>query len=116
MPLVILNSPYRSLISPIMHYLDAVRLERRNHLITVVVPEFVPTKWWHTLLHGQSGLRLKLALLSRRDVVVANVRYYLQEMDEPPPPDALAEEEPAHPASPHHSAPHHSADGAAHDH
>ena len=92
-PLVILNSPYRSLISPIMRYLDAVQHERRNHTVTVVVPEFVPTRKWHALLHGQSGLRLKLALLSRRDVIVANVRYYLQHTDSPPPSDALAEEE-----------------------
>ena len=79
-PLVILNSPYRTLINPIMQYLDAVQVERRNHLVTVIVPEFVPTKWWHGLLHGQSGLRLKLALLGRKDVVVANVRYYLQDL------------------------------------
>jgi amino acid transporter len=91
-PLVILNSPYRSLIHPIMHYLDAVQVERRHHLVTLIVPEFVPTKWWHSLLHGNSGLRLKLALLGRKDVVVANVRYYLQELAEPPPSDALAEE------------------------
>jgi amino acid transporter len=91
-PLVILNSPYRSLLSPIMRYLDAVQIERRNHLVTVIVPEFVPTKWWQHILHGQSGLLLKLALLSRKDVIVANVRYYLQELDEPPLPDALAEE------------------------
>ncbi|HLJ57815.1 MAG TPA: APC family permease [Chthonomonadaceae bacterium] len=91
-PLVILNSPYRSLASPIMQYLDAVQTERRHHLVTVIVPEFVPTKWWHTLLHGNSGLLLKIALLGRKDVIVTNVRYYLQEMDEPPPKDALAEE------------------------
>ncbi|HZP81127.1 MAG TPA: hypothetical protein VFB21_05795, partial [Chthonomonadaceae bacterium] len=91
-PLIILNSPYRSLISPIMQYLDSVQIERRNHLVTVIVPEFVPTKWWHSLLHGNSGLLLKLALLSRRDMIVANVRYYLQEQDQPPPADALAEE------------------------
>jgi amino acid transporter len=91
-PLIILNSPYRSLISPLMHYLDAVQVERRNHLITVIVPEFVPAKWWHTLLHGNVGLLLKLALLGRKDVIVANVRYYLQDLDEPPSPDALAEE------------------------
>ncbi len=95
-PLVILNSPFRSLIGPIMRYLDAVQIERRNHTVTVVVPEFVAIKWWHALLHGQTGLRLKLALLSRKDVIVANVRYYLQEMDEPPPSDALSEEDAAH--------------------
>lgn len=91
-PLIVLNSPYRSLISPIMRYLDAVQVERRNHIITVIVPEFVPAKWWHSLLHGNSGLLLKIALLSRKDVIVANVRYYLQEIEEPPARDALAEE------------------------
>ena len=91
-PLVILNSAYRSLISPILRYLDAVQVERSNHLVTVVVPEYVSTKWWHSLLHGNAGLLLKLALLGRKDVVVANLRYYLHEMDEPPSMDALAEE------------------------
>lgn len=91
-PLVILNSTYRSLISPIMRYLDAVQAERRNHVVTVVVPEFVPTKQWQSLLHGNTGLLLKIALLRRKDVIVTNVRYYLQRMDEPPCMDALAEE------------------------
>ena len=80
-PLVILNSQFRSLIEPIMRYLDAVQRERKNHMITVIVPEFVPTKWWHAILHGNNGLLLKLALLSRRDVIVANVRYYLHDTD-----------------------------------
>jgi amino acid transporter len=91
-PLVLLNSPYRSMVSPMMQYLDAVQVERRNHLITVIVPEYVPTKWWHTLLHGNSGLILKIALLGRKDVIVTNVRYYLQETDEPPSAEALEAE------------------------
>ncbi|HEY9683202.1 MAG TPA: APC family permease [Oculatellaceae cyanobacterium] len=79
--LAILESPYRSLLAPILHYLDVVHEEKPNQRITIVIGEFVPTKWWHTLLHGNTGLLLKLALLNRRDVVVANVRYYLE--DEP---------------------------------
>ena len=86
-PLVVLNSPYRSLISPIMHYLDAVQIERHNHLITVIVPEFVPSKWWHHLLHGNNGLLLKAALIGRKDIVVANLRYYLRDDKSPIPPD-----------------------------
>ncbi len=96
-PLVILNSPYRSLIEPVMRYLDAVQLERRNHLVTVIVPEFVPTKKWHALLHGNNGLLLKLRLLARRDIVVANVRYYLQELEERPGEDVLHEDETVNP-------------------
>lgn len=93
-PLVILDSPFRELITPVMRYLDAVQRERSNHIVTVVVPEYVPTRWWHSLLHGQSGLRLKFALLDRKDVVVANVRYYLHKQDMLPL-DAMAEEEAA---------------------
>ena len=81
-PLVILNSPFRSLMTPLMRYLDAVQSERKNHIVTIVVPEFVPTKWWHTLLHGNSGLRLKIALMARRNIVVVNIRYHLSENED----------------------------------
>lgn len=45
--------------------------------MTVVLPEFVPVKWWHKALHNQSGFWPKVALLFRRDIVVTNVRYCL---------------------------------------
>ncbi len=77
-PLVILESPYRSLVGPLLKYLEEVKRERPNSLVTVVIPEFVSTKWWHRLLHNQSGLLLKFMLLFRRDIVTANVRYYIQ--------------------------------------
>ena len=80
-PLIVVKSPYRSLIRPIMHYLDTMHDEKPNHRITVVVGEFVPSKWWHSLLHGNTGLILKLALLGRRDIVVANVRYWLEQTE-----------------------------------
>jgi len=76
-PLVILPSPYRSLIQPIMNYLDEYHDEHPDRVITVIIGEYVPNKWWETLLHGNTGLVLKLALLARKDVVVANVRYSL---------------------------------------
>ncbi len=75
-PLLILESPYRSLIDPLFRYLDEVQTEG-PHLVTLIVPEFVAVKWWHKALHNQSGLLLKLALLLRRDVIVTNVRYHL---------------------------------------
>ena len=76
-PLVILHSPYRSLMEPILSYLQEVQDERQDDFVTVVIPEAVPRKWWQHLLHGQTGLLLKIALLTRPDVVVANVRYPL---------------------------------------
>ncbi|MCL6519826.1 MAG: APC family permease [Armatimonadetes bacterium] len=77
-PLVILESPYRSLVAPLLEYLEEAKHERENYLITVIIPEFVPAKWWHKLLHNQSGLLLKFTLLFRRDIVTTNVRYYLE--------------------------------------
>jgi len=77
-PLVILESPYRSVVGPVLDYLEEAKKERPDHVVTVVIPEFVPVKWWHKLLHNQSGFFLKWALMFRRDLVVTNVRYYLE--------------------------------------
>lgn len=78
-PLVILESPYRTVREPVLNYLEQVKKERPDYVVTVVLPEFVPAKWWQALLHNQSGLLLKIALMFRRDIVVTNVRYYLDE-------------------------------------
>jgi amino acid transporter len=78
-PLVIVKSPFRSLVRPIMEYLDQLNGHDPNTITTVVVGEFVSTKWWHKFLHGNTGLILKFAFLSRRDVVVTNVRYWLSD-------------------------------------
>ena len=76
-PLVILESPYRSVIGPVLKYLEEVKKERPDYVVTVVLPEFVPKEWWHKLLHNQSGLFLKIALMMRKDIVFTNVRYYV---------------------------------------
>ena len=77
-PLVIMESPYRSLVGPLLRYLDAVQKERGDDVVTIVIPELVSRKLWHHLLHNQAGPLLKLALLNRRDVIVTNVRYFLE--------------------------------------
>lgn len=77
MPLVIIESPYRSLIAPLVEYVKQVRQDHPRHLITVVLPEFVVTKWWERALHNNSAFLIKLALGNIRDVVITNVRYYL---------------------------------------
>jgi amino acid transporter len=78
-PLVILESPYRTIVGPLLDYLDEAKKERPDHVITVVLPEFVLPKWWHQILHNQSSLMIKLALMTRRDIVVTNVRYFVDE-------------------------------------
>jgi len=77
-PLVVLESPYRSVIQPLLKYLDEVKEERARHIVTVIIPEFVPPRRWNALLHNQTGLTLKLALLGKKDIVVTNIRYYLE--------------------------------------
>lgn len=76
-PLLILESPYRSLIGPLLQYLDASQAAQPDSTLTVVVPEFTSNRWWHSLLHNSSGLLVKLYLLNRPGVIVTNVRYFL---------------------------------------
>lgn len=75
--LVIIESPYRSLIAPLVAYVDALRDANPGAVVTVVLPEFVPAHWWERLLHNQTALRLKLALYAHRGVAVANLPYHL---------------------------------------
>jgi hypothetical protein len=84
LPLVVLESPYRALTTPLLRYIDEVEREREDDVVTVIIPEFVTEKWWTKLLHGQNGLLLKWALLFRKGVVVTNIRYYLEDTDAPP--------------------------------
>ncbi|HEV2829442.1 MAG TPA: APC family permease [Pyrinomonadaceae bacterium] len=76
--LVVLASPYRALTRPLIRYIDSVEREHKDDLLTVVVPEFVPAKWWQHLLHNQSSLMLKGALLFKEGVIVTNVPYHLE--------------------------------------
>jgi hypothetical protein len=81
-PLVVLPSPYRSIIGPLLAYLNEVERERPEAYTTVIVPEFVTGRWWHTLLHANYGAWIKLYLLRRRHVIVTNVRYFVEAEDE----------------------------------
>ena len=77
-PLEVIESPYRSLVRPLLAYIDAVDRQRRDDTIVVVLPEMVATRWWHQVLHNQTALRLKAALLFRPGTVVVNVPYHLR--------------------------------------
>ncbi len=77
-PLLILESPYRAFLGPFLTYIDALDEREPGALVTVVLPEFVPAHWWQNILHGQTALRLKLALLTRPNTVVADVPYHLK--------------------------------------
>ena len=77
-PLEIIESPFRSLVRPLLAYIDAIDRQSRDDTIIVILPEMVATRWWHQLLHNQSALRLKAALLFRPGTVVVSVPYHLQ--------------------------------------
>jgi hypothetical protein len=74
--LVVVNSPYRLLIEPLLDYIRTVARERQpNEIITIIVPQFVPRHWWHNLLHAQTAVMLRLALLFERGIVITSVPY-----------------------------------------
>jgi hypothetical protein len=76
--LVVVASPYRSLARPLLNYVDRVRRTRQGVVVTIVLPEFVPAKWWQNILHNQNTLFLKGALLFKKGLVVTNVPYHLE--------------------------------------
>ncbi|HXH05091.1 MAG TPA: APC family permease [Vicinamibacterales bacterium] len=76
-PLVVLDSPYRSLMEPLLDYIEQVQAERQGGFLTVVIPEFVPARWWHHLFHNQRALLIKGALLFKPNTVVTSVPYHL---------------------------------------
>ena len=76
--LVVVASPYRSLLRPLLNYVDRMKRSSPGEVVTIVLPEFVPARWWQNLLHNQNTLFLKGALLLKRGVVVTNVPYHLE--------------------------------------
>jgi amino acid transporter len=77
-PLVVLTSPYRSLLRPLLDYVDQIQARGDDQMVTVVLPEFLPRRWWQHILHNQTALLVKGALLFRRNLVVADVPYLLK--------------------------------------
>jgi amino acid transporter len=86
----VIESPFRSLMQPLLRYIDRIG-ERDRRPVTVVLAEYVPRRWWEFFLHSQTALRLKAALLFRPDTVVIDVPYhYRSEADARPVPVATA--------------------------
>lgn len=78
-PLVVLPSPYRSLLRPLLQYIDEVDRMYEDDVLTVIMPEFIPSRWWQHLLHNQTALLVRTALLFRRGRVVTSVPYRLED-------------------------------------
>lgn len=76
--LVVVESPYRALVGPLLRYLDALQAQDPDRPVVVVLSEVVPRHWWENLLHNQTALRLKLRLFSRPNTIVADVPYHIK--------------------------------------
>jgi uncharacterized membrane protein len=75
--LVILDSPYRSLMEPLLEHIEQTQAANPEDYVTVILPEFLPARWWHHVLHNQRALLIKGALLFRQHIVVTSVPFHL---------------------------------------
>ena len=78
--LVTLYSYYRSIITPLTKFVDTVehKASESNYRVTVVIPQFIPKKGWHNILHNQSSLLIRSFLLFRKDVIITTVPFHLK--------------------------------------
>ena len=77
LPLIIIKNQFRSVVTPLIHFIKQEQKRNPGDMITVVIPSFVPAKWWHNLLHNQSSAMLQLALRNRKNVIVTQVHVHL---------------------------------------
>lgn len=77
--LITLRSSYRSIIRPIMKFIDTVewKTAETDH-ITILIPQFITKHWWQNILHNQTSILLRAHLFNKKDVVIATVPYHLQ--------------------------------------
>ena len=75
--LMVIESPYRTLAGPLLGYIDEVERASPGDTLMIILPEYVPGRWWEHLLHNQTALRLKAALLFHPGIIVANVPYHV---------------------------------------
>ena len=76
-PLAVLPSPYRSVLRPLVEYVEALRMVSPGELVTIIVPEIVPRRWWEHFLHNKTALYIRTALMFKPNVVVVAVPYLL---------------------------------------
>ena len=75
--LTVLESPFRSLMEPLLEHIEQTQQENPEGYVTVILPEFLPARWWHHLLHNQKALLIKGALLFKKNVIVTSVPFHL---------------------------------------
>ena len=76
--LVVLDSPYRLFLEPLLEYVDKISaILAPNEIITLVVPQFLPKHWWTNFLHMRTADTLRKALLNRRNIIITEVPYHI---------------------------------------
>lgn len=76
--LTVIYSPYRLVVKPILQYIEKLEKHKNPHdFITVIIPEFETRKWWHRLLHNQTGWILRTVLILKKNVAVTTIPYHL---------------------------------------
>jgi amino acid transporter len=80
--LVVIESPYRSLLRPLLAYIDTMHSMYPEDTLTVILPEFVVAHWWEIPLHNQTAFQLKTALLRRSGIVVTDIPQHLRKEPE----------------------------------
>ena len=76
-PLVVIESPYRETVRPVLLYVRQLRRDYPGDVISIIIPEYVVGHWWHNLLHNQTALRLKARLLFEPGVTVTSVPWVI---------------------------------------
>jgi hypothetical protein len=74
-PLVVVESPYRSLVRPLVRYLEDLADRDGDDVLVVLLPEYVPRHWWERFLYNENGRRIREALLGRENILVAEVPF-----------------------------------------
>jgi amino acid transporter len=77
--LVILDSPFRQFVRPMMIYVEALHAQNPDAFVTIVLPEFIPARWWERALHGRTAQRLRAAFETHPNVAVVLVPYLLED-------------------------------------
>jgi amino acid transporter len=80
---VIVESPYRSLVRPFVRFLEVAQAEHPDRVTIVLIPEYLARHWWERILYNQNVHRIRQALVGRRDIVVLDVPYRREEPEEP---------------------------------
>jgi hypothetical protein len=76
--LVVLSSPYRSILGSFLDYIEELLEKEPDTWVTVVIPEILPARWWQNILHNQRALLLKASLLFKDRVILTDVPFHLK--------------------------------------